>query len=56
MARVPKMALGRIPWHAAFTAVLNYLFLLPDHRLYIVNSMYISPYLIAYRLYMNYRC
>jgi hypothetical protein len=35
----------RFFWHVSFTAVLFFLFLLPDHRPYIVTNMYVYVYL-----------
>jgi len=44
-------------WHASFTVVpiFSISFALPA-SLYCEDSVYIYPYLTAYRLYMNYRC
>jgi len=35
----PKRHTGRLPWHAAFTVVPCFLFLLPDQPLYAVKNI-----------------
>jgi hypothetical protein len=34
----------RSPWHVAYTTVTIFLFLFPDHRLYIVKNMCVYTY------------
>jgi hypothetical protein len=47
----------RIPWHAVFTDVPIFLFLLPDQRLYIVkNIVYIQIFYCVETSYTNCRC
>jgi hypothetical protein len=56
MASVTKMASGMFSLVAAFTAVLFYLLVLLDQRLYIVKYMCMKYLLISeWKLYTNYR-